>query len=248
MRSAYKSTAANLAPEKYIEAVTDRSTAVPEGKTGNAVSMTAPNTNNAPAPEGFGDFNVIEEMMAEARVGAAYIYADHLLKEENKAAAAMAFARIADYRDARERSYTLWAEIAQRETIGAGGYHTVGLRNDGTVVAVGENSDGQCNVSDWTNIVAVSAGYYHTVGLRSDGTVVAVGSNTYGQNNVSSWTDIVAIDAGYYHTVGLRSDGTVVAVGANWSDQCDAISTWTDIMAVDAGWSTLLAFVVMALW
>ncbi|NLO86339.1 MAG: chromosome condensation regulator, partial [Clostridiales bacterium] len=29
---------------------------------------------------------------------------------------------------------------------------TVGLRADGTVVAVGENDEGQCNVSDWTDI------------------------------------------------------------------------------------------------
>ena len=91
-------------------------------------------------------------MTAEARVGAAYVYADHLLKEENKAAAAMAFARIADYRDARERSFALWAEIAQRETISAGGYHTVGLRNDGIVVSVGDGKSGQRSVYGWTDI------------------------------------------------------------------------------------------------
>ena len=69
-------------------------------------------------------------------------------------------------------------------------YHTVGLKADGTVVAVGNNDYGQCDVSDWTNIVAVSAGVYHTVGLKADGTVVAVGYNKYGQCDVSYWTDI----------------------------------------------------------
>jgi alpha-tubulin suppressor-like RCC1 family protein len=33
--------------------------------------------------------------------------------------------------------------------ISAGWNHTVGLRSDGTVVAVGSNGDGQCNVSKW---------------------------------------------------------------------------------------------------
>ena len=47
------------------------------------------------------------------------------------------------------------------------------LKKDGTVVAVGWNEDGQCNVSDWKDIVAISAGYDHTVGLKKDGTVVA---------------------------------------------------------------------------
>ena len=66
----------------------------------------------------------------------------------------------------------------------------MGLKADGTVVAVGDNASGQCDVGDWTDIVAVSAGSGHTVGLRTDGTVVAVGDNAYGQNDVSSWTDI----------------------------------------------------------
>ena len=30
-----------------------------------------------------------------------------------------------------------------------GGSHTVGLKEDGTVVAVGENDDGQCDVEKW---------------------------------------------------------------------------------------------------
>jgi hypothetical protein len=70
----------------------------------------------------------------------------------------------------------------------AGGYgHTVGLEADGTVVAVGDNTYGQCNVSGWSGIVQVSAGSYHTIGLKADGSVVAVGYNSYGQCNVSGW-------------------------------------------------------------
>jgi hypothetical protein len=33
--------------------------------------------------------------------------------------------------------------------VDAGGWHTVGLRSDGTVVAVGDNTSGQCNVGGW---------------------------------------------------------------------------------------------------
>ena len=74
--------------------------------------------------------------------------------------------------------------------VSAGTCHTVGLKSDGTVVAVGDNNYGQCDVDDWTDIVAVSAGGYHTVGLKSDGTVVAVGENDDGQCDVGNWTDI----------------------------------------------------------
>ena len=121
------------------------------------------------------------------------------------------------------------------DTVAAGDYHTVGLRFDGTVIAVGMDFDGQCEVGDWADIVAVAAGDYHTVGLRADGTVVAAGDNEYGQCDVGDWADIVAVAAGDYHTVGIRADGTVVAVGMNNYEACE-VGGWTDIVAVAAGW------------
>ena len=120
------------------------------------------------------------------------------------------------------------------ETISAGNVHTVGLKADGTVVAVGSNAQSQCNVDKWTDIVAVSAGDYYTVGLKADGTVVAVGDNYKGQCYVGNWTDIVAISTYSFHTVGLKLDGTVVAVGWNEHGQCN-VGNWTDIVAVSAG-------------
>jgi len=124
-----------------------------------------------------------------------------------------------------------WFNITQ---IDAGIYHTVGLKNDGTVVAVGHNENGQCNVSNWTNIIQVSAGGAHTVGLRADRTVVAVGDNGAHQAYVSNWTDIVQVGAGDGFTVGLKSDGTVVAGGSNDWGQCN-VSGWTNIIQVSAG-------------
>ena len=103
----------------------------------------------------------------------------------------------------------------------------------GTVVAIGDNRDGQCNVGNWTDIVQVAAGR-NTLGLKSDGTVVAVGDNEYGQCDVGNWTDITQVAAGPLHTVGLKPDGTVIAVGWNSSGQCD-VGNWTGISQVAAG-------------
>ena len=163
-----------------------------------------------------------------------YAYAEALLGQGDIAGAAVQFGAADAYEDAWERSFALWDKIAVRETVSAGGSHTVGLKADGTVVAVGDNYYGQCDVDGWTDIVAVSAGDDHTVGLKADGTVVAVGYNLYGQCDVDGWTDIVAVSVSSRHTVGLKADGTVVAVGDNDDDQCD-VDGWTDIVAVSAG-------------
>jgi uncharacterized protein (TIGR02145 family) len=145
--------------------------------------------------------------------------------------------------DLKHRYYTDgWRDIV---AISAGYSHTVGLKANGTVVAIGDDVtlvvngklkkciyDGQCNVGDWRDIVAISAGRNHTVGLKADGTVVTVGNNKDCQCNVSSWRDIVAISAGANHTVGLKADGTVIATGDNKDCQCN-VSDWRDIGYVD---------------
>ena len=170
---------------------------------------------------------------AERAQDCPYIEAEQLQAQGNTAEAAIAFGKIAGYKDAREQSISLWDTIAVRETLAAGDSHTVGLKTDGTVVAVGYNGDGQCDVSGWTDIVAVAAEYGHTVGLKADGTVVAV--DDYSCRNVSGWADIVAVSAGIAHTVGLKADGTVVAVGDDEWGKCDVYG-WRDIVAVAAGW------------
>jgi alpha-tubulin suppressor-like RCC1 family protein len=118
--------------------------------------------------------------------------------------------------------------------VAAGGLHTVGLKDNGTVVATGNNDYGQCDVGTWADIMMVAAGGNHTVGIEDGGTVVAVGDNSSGQLDVGSWTGIVQVAAGYYHTVGLKDDGTVVAVGDNSDGQCD-VGGWAGIEQVAAG-------------
>ena len=57
---------------------------------------------------------------------------------------------------------------------------------DGTVLASGDNTEGQCDVEEWKDIVAVSSGYWNTAGLKADGTVVLAGHPC----DVSSWSGI----------------------------------------------------------
>ena len=145
--------------------------------------------------------------------------------------------------------------------ISLGFSHMIGLRADGTVVATGSNSSGQCNIDRWQNIIAVSAGSFHTVGLKADRTVVATGSNStfipatggynstvnyaagrtfyFNQCKVGDWQNIVAVAAGGDHTVGLMSDGTVIAKGCNTSGQCN-VDNWRNITAIAANYNVTI--------
>ncbi|MBO4355389.1 MAG: hypothetical protein J5850_00855 [Clostridia bacterium] len=125
-------------------------------------------------------------------------------------------------------------------SVSVGYLHVVVLLSDGTVVAFGDNTYGQCETSDWSKVVAISAGKNHTVALRSDGSVIAVGDNSKGQTKVSAVRNGVAISAGDANTVILLNSGMVTAIGDNSSGQCDT-DTWTDIIGIAAGSDFTLA-------
>lgn len=137
-----------------------------------------------------------------------------------------------------------WQSIV---AVSAGHSHSIGLKDDGTVVATGSNKYHQCGVSRWENIVAVCAGDDFSVGLQSDGKVVMTGNLPEGlqtgwnsdvvsteSNGVLAWSDVVSMYAGYDYFVGLKKDGSVMAAGKNNHGQCNVIN-WQDISAISVG-------------
>jgi hypothetical protein len=145
--------------------------------------------------------------------------------------------------------YSVTALFEANFMVAPGIVHTVGLKSDGTVLAVGlfdttpvlgANLTGWLDVGNWTDIVQVAAGSLCTLGLESAGTVVVAAPNytQIGINatwfDVGNWRDIVQVSEGAVHTVGLESDGSVAAVGDNSYGQCD-VSTWAHIVRVAAG-------------
>lgn len=133
-------------------------------------------------------------------------------------------------------SFTYMQQIQRLMTgvVSAGARHTVGLKKDGTVLSVGDNSLKQCETDEWTDIIAVSAGLNHSVGLKNDGTVVVTGDNEEKQCEVKKWKGIISVSAGANHTVGVMNNGRVVTAGSNESGQCET-EKWSGIVAVSGG-------------
>ena len=113
--------------------------------------------------------------------------------------------------------------------------HTVGLRSNGTVIAIGDNAKGQCNTESWTDIIAIATDTEMTIGLRADGTLlIASDSFPPESSDVKNWSDLVAIEAHLDSFIGMRSDGTLLYSGStsNGRDEC---LTWSDVSTIQSG-------------
>ncbi|MCC7518713.1 MAG: fibronectin type III domain-containing protein [Verrucomicrobiae bacterium] len=137
-------------------------------------------------------------------------------------------------------SPSLVSNLADMVAISARNYHSLAVKNDGTVWAWGAGSSGQLGdgaavqrntpvcVVGLSNAVSVAAGQFHSLALLADGGVSAWGGNWFGdlgdgstqQRNtpvsVAGLSNVMAVAAGAYHSLALKANGTVWAWG--WND------------------------------
>ena len=127
------------------------------------------------------------------------------------------------------------------QVVSCGAYHTMFLREDGSVWATGENKYGQLGLGHTTeqntpvevtavgkSVRAVACGYEYTMFVRDDGSVWATGENNFGQLGLGHKMvqstpvevtglekDVQAVVCGTHHTMFLRENGSVWATGKN---------------------------------
>ncbi|MEY2794883.1 MAG: hypothetical protein RIR10_599, partial [Planctomycetota bacterium] len=156
--------------------------------------------------------------------------------------AVVVIAALCSPRDARAQGVAGWGnlgfsnidDLSDIAKIAAGGYHTVALKPNGTVVCWGRSDDGQCNTpANLGPATAIAAGLLHTVALKQDGTVACWGYNVNGQcNTPANLGPVTAIAAGRLHTVALKQDGTVACWGFNGYGQCDTPANLGQVTAI----------------
>jgi len=124
---------------------------------------------------------------------------------------------------------------------GSGAFHTVALKNDGSLWGWGDNTYGQVGdnsitlrsspvqtVSAGTLWKQVNCGYHHTAAIKLDGSLWLWGRNQHGQlgdnssadksspvQTVSAGTNWKSVYCGANHTIGIKTDGSLWLWGLN---------------------------------
>lgn len=130
------------------------------------------------------------------------------------------------------------ADLSGVAMVSAGSYHSLAVREDGTVWSWGLNEDGQLGdgttsnrdypvqVKSLSGIMAIAGGTSHSVALKEDGTVWTWGSNQWGQLGngtlesaatpiqVMGLSSVTAVASKGLHTLALLSNGKVKAWGS----------------------------------
>jgi alpha-tubulin suppressor-like RCC1 family protein len=122
----------------------------------------------------------------------------------------------------------------------AGGYHSLFLKSDGSLWAMGYNYDGELGDGTYnntnrpqmivaSNVTAIAAGLYHSLFIKSDGSLWGLGYNYFGQLGDGTYgvapyystdlpeeivaSNVVAIAAGQAFSFFIKSDGSLWAMG-----------------------------------
>ena len=122
-----------------------------------------------------------------------------------------------------------WKNITD---IAAGESHLVAVDSRGRVMCIGDDSNGQCEISSVSNIERVYASDKGSIAIGRDGKIFSSG-DFFGASMFKNFTDIRDIASSSENTVIVREDGSVRYYAKNRS--FFEAETWSDIVDVACG-------------
>jgi LPXTG-site transpeptidase (sortase) family protein len=132
-------------------------------------------------------------------------------------------------------------DLLNSQYISAGGNHTCGVKDNGSIFCWGANAHGQTSVPASTffvnnDFIQVSSGASHTCGVRDDYSITCWGNNDQGQIDVPSPNaGYRQVSAGSYHTCARKVDGSITCWGDDTAGQSSVPGPNTGFTSVSAG-------------
>lgn len=113
--------------------------------------------------------------------------------------------------DLLELQSSLFADVKE---VSMYSYHLVALRNDGSVLAIGNDVERTMGTKNWRNMRSVAAAHISTLGIHADGTPELL---TYWGNDPLQWEGkFNRVIAGRDAYIGIREDGSVALHTFGW--------------------------------
>jgi len=124
--------------------------------------------------------------------------------------------------------------------IESGKYHSLALKNDGSVIGWGINGYGVTTIpaAALSGVIDVAAGGVHSLALKNDGRVIGWGNNSFDQATIpaAALSGVVAIAAGDLYSLALKNDGRVIGWGDNsWGPITIPAAALSGVVAIAAG-------------
>ncbi|KNY27603.1 RCC1 domain-containing protein [Pseudobacteroides cellulosolvens] len=127
------------------------------------------------------------------------------------------------------------------KSVVAGNLNTAAIKEDGTVVAWGENCYNQCIIpNNVNNVKQLASGQGFILVLKEDGTVES--TTDLGYDKISSYLkNIVQISSTSDFACALRNDGNVIVWGSNIYDQHYVPNDVVNVKSIAAGYGHIVA-------
>jgi alpha-tubulin suppressor-like RCC1 family protein len=96
------------------------------------------------------------------------------------------------------------------KTIACGDSHSVGIRNDTSVVVWGCRGRRQANETPRDSFIEVTAGMYHSIAIKEDGTLIAWGDEYFDRRGDLPEGNFIRIACGDDYSIGIKDNGYLI--------------------------------------